>query len=336
MYFKDSLRHRQSWLGVALLLVILFHLPFDMGFFNHIKNIGYCGVDICFFASGIGCFFSLSSDSDVGNFMKRRFIRLFPTYLIFIVCWLVLRYFSGEFDLQMALGNILTIQYFTGQDNYFNWYISALILFYFLAPYLKITIDRTKTIHKIFLLTVFCACSVPFWYSSTYLITVSRLPIFYIGMLFANICQKNKQISKKHIFSLIISFTIGILFLAASMIYMKGRLTAFGLLWYPFILIVPPFCVGISYVLTLLEKNKITKPLVSFLSLCGNYSFELYLIHIDLISAISLFTTKFNLSETNLFVWITGGGALVIGCFILRRLSIFFINLYKSIFHKST
>lgn len=235
----------------------------------------------------------------------------------------------------MALGNILTVQYFTGQDNYFNWYISALILFYFLAPYLKIAIDRTKTIHKILLLIVFCASSIPFWYSNT-LITVSRLPIFYIGMIFANICQRNKQISKKHVLGLIISFAIGLFFLVTSMIYMKGRLTAFGLLWYPFILIVPPFCVGISCFLTLLEKTKITKPLVSFLSLCGNYSFELYLIHIGLISAISIFTGYFNLSETNIFVWITSACALVMGCFVLRRSSIFFLNLYKRFFHKST
>jgi lauroyl/myristoyl acyltransferase len=31
MYLKDLLRYRKVWLGVALIWIILFHLPLDFG-----------------------------------------------------------------------------------------------------------------------------------------------------------------------------------------------------------------------------------------------------------------------------------------------------------------
>ena len=97
MHFKDFLRYRQSWLGVALIWIMFFHMPFDFGLLQYPIAAGYGGVDICFFASGIGCFYSLSSNSDVLSFMKRRTQRLLPTYLIFIVFWLVFQYFFVYF-----------------------------------------------------------------------------------------------------------------------------------------------------------------------------------------------------------------------------------------------
>ena len=85
MYAKDLLRYRRVWLGIALIWVILFHCPLDFGLLSYFRAIGYGGVDICLFTSGIGCFYSLSSDSDVVGFMKRRVKKLMPTYIVFIL-----------------------------------------------------------------------------------------------------------------------------------------------------------------------------------------------------------------------------------------------------------
>ena len=257
-----------------------------------------------------------------------------PTYLIFIVIWLVSMLALGEFSFQMAVGNILALQHFSGHSHAFNWYIGAILLFYLFAPYFKVLIDRTTPICKAFFLVLLFACSIPFWEAGVHLITVSRFPIFYIGMLFAESCQKDTRILKKHIFSAILMFIVGILSLYFSVIYAPQFMESHGLAWYPFILITPPLCIGISFLLHFIEKAKITAPVMAFLKLCGNYSFELYLIHLLLIPLISLFIEKYNLSNFRYLVWTAGIIPLSLGCFILRRVTLYFHRLYCTVLRR--
>lgn len=321
MRFKDLLRYRQAWLGVALIWIILYHCPLDFGPLGYLKAIGYGGVDICLFASGIGCFYSLSSVSNVVEFMKRRVKRLVPTYIIFMIVWLAYQYILGNFGFQMAVGNLLALQNFTGHKHSFNWYISAIFLFYILAPYFKIIVERASSVRKIVFLVFLLVCSIPFWKADTYIITITRLPIFYIGMVFADMCKNNKQIKGREIIGMVAAFILGIGSLLSCIVFAKQYLWSYGLYWYPFILITPGLCVAISYVSMMLERTKIFKPIVSFLSLCGDYSFELYLVHILLISVISAFIEKYSLSNIRYFLWAAGIVCLFIGCFMLRRLT---------------
>ena len=331
MCVKDLLRYRQVWLGTALIGVVLFHCPLSLGPFNFLKAIGYGGVDICLFASGIGCFYSLSSDSHIVSFMKRRIKRLAPTYIIFILFWLAYQYIIGNWGLQMALGNLLALQNFTGHGYDFNWYISAIFLLYILAPYFKSIAEQATPVHKNIFLMFLLVCSVPFWKADTYIITITRLPIFYIGMIFANECKKNYQITRSTIVFGGIAFILGITILLLSYVFAKQYLWSYGLYWYPFVLITPPLCLGISYVSMFLEKAKITKPIISFLSLCGNYSFELYLVHIPLFSIIPVLIKKYDLSNINYLIWAAGIVAIAIGCYVLRYLTVLLNRLCAAI-----
>ena len=332
MYFKDALRYRQSWLGFALLWIIIFHLPFEIGVLRHFQSIGYGGVDICIFASGIGCFYSLSSDSNTFNFFKRRVKRLIPSYWIFIIAWLVFQYVCGNFNLQMAIGNIFAVQHLSGNGNAFNWYISAIFLFYLIAPYFKAVSEQKNVLHKVAFLAFLLVCSIPFWSSDNYIIIITRLPIFYLGILFADICKRNVLIDKKKVFALVISFVLGIGSLILSFLFAKSYLWSCGLYWYPFILITPPLCLAISYISMILEKRKATSQIVKFLSLCGDYSFELYLIHILMFDIISKVISYFNNYTVSCIVWVIGIVCIPIGCFALKRLTEFFNNIIKSIY----
>ena len=336
MRFKDMLRYRQTWLGVAMLWIILFHLPFSIGKLDFFKSIGYGGVDICIFASGIGCFCSLSYDSDIFTFTKKRLKRLVPTYLIFIIVWLMYQYICGNFGFQMAIGNIFAVQNFTGHPQAFNWYISAIFLFYILAPYFKVIVDRLNFKHRCMFLFFLILFSIPFWNADTYIITVTRLPIFYLGMIFADICQKNNKIIKKDICSMFVSFIIGVFLLFIFYRYASQNLWSCGLHWYPFIFLTPPLCFMISYVSIFLKKTKITKWLVDFLSLCGDYSFELYMVHILLVDVTSRVISYFNLSG---WFWLSNIILIPIGCFALRRFTLlcrkFSIKQTKKRLHQS-
>ena len=330
MYFKDLLRFRQAWLGLALLWIVLFHLPLDLGALNPPKLVGYGGVDICFFASGIGCFYSLNADSNIGNFMKRRLRRLAPTYIVFIVIWLSYQYVTGNFNFQMAIGNLFALQNFTGLGYDFNWYISAIFLFYILAPYFVAIVKQASPVQKVMFLLFLIACSIPFWNANTYIITITRLPIFYIGMLFADMCKKDMKITSMHVVCLVAGFILGVVALGAVYFLLPQYRWSHGLYWYPFIVITPPLCIALSYILMRIERIKVIKPIVSFFLLCGDYSFEIYLVHIFLISCISTVISAFDLSRFSYLIWTAGSILLFVGCFILRR----FTTLVSGLFHK--
>lgn len=333
MYYKDFLRYRQAWLGVAMLWVMLFHLPFQFhaSLVNYMHLTGYGGVDICFFASGIGCYFSLTSNPDPGSFMKRRLKRLLPTYLIFIVFWLIYQYIIGCFNLQMALGNIFAVYYLTGLEGSFNWYISAIFLFYLLAPYFKAVIDKATARGKWLFLLFLILLSVCFWTMELYIVIVVRLAVFYMGMLFGELCQKSVKVTRKHIVTGAVMLAAGMAMLLAFYYFFPNQLWSCGLHWYPFILMTAPLCILISLMVSLLEKYRITKPIVSFFSLCGTYSFELYLIHLPLIDIIHSYMKKHDIFAEEHPLWLAGIPVLVICCFILKRLT----DLYEKLRSKA-
>lgn len=329
MYLKDLLRYRQSWLGAAMLWIILCHLPFDLPLISFPISLGYGGVDICFFASGIGCYYSLSSDSDIGNFIQRRLKRLMPTYCVFMVVWLAVKWILGEFSIPMAIGNLLALQHFSGNSNSFNWYVGAALLFYFLAPYFKLTVDRSSPARRYLHVLFLFLCSVPFWHATNLIITAARLPIFYIGMLFAQMCMQSRRISRGCVIGACAAFLAGGFMLAVSFKYAPKYLWSHGLYWYPFVLLTPPLCMAISFCLLLLEKVNAARPLLRFLSLCGSYSFELYLVHALLFSLIPLYADKFSSSGHRYLIWAVGCVLIIPGCFILRRLTTFFTGLSR-------
>ena len=333
MYYKDFLRYRQVWLGFALIWIMLYHSAFDLGPLQILQTTGYAGVDICLFASGIGCFYSLSSDSDVVRFMKRRMKRLVPTYLVYITFWLTIQYFMGNREFPMILGNLFAVQFFTGRGNHFNWYISTLFLFYILAPYFKIIAEQASPVRKLLFLVFLVLLSISFWEADTYIIAATRIPIFYVGMLFANICKNDTPVKKSDVLGMIVSFILGCCLLIAFFIFIPNRLRSYGLAWYPFILMTPPLCFAISYLSMLLERTKNPNPIESFLSLCGEYSLELCIIHPPLFSTIHILISEFNLSGINHWIWAAGILSLPFGCFVLRRLTALFTRLCRGYKH---
>ena len=65
MALNETFRFRNQWLGIAMVWIMWYHSGFsgNIRVFHYLKSIGYGGVDICLFASGIGCYFSLEKDS---------------------------------------------------------------------------------------------------------------------------------------------------------------------------------------------------------------------------------------------------------------------------------
>lgn len=293
MQLRALYKHRSVWMGIAILLVVLYHyeliiLP-DMPIlniitriFSKIKTTAYGGVDIFMFASGLGAYFSYTKDYDATAFLIRRFKRLAPIYFPFIVIWSFYKYFHDSYPIKSAIGNLFALQGFTGLGNEFNWYITALLIVYILTPFFCGLIKKIKNTHSFILLIGFLwIISIPFWGSTNGIIIVTRLPIFVIGMYFAKLSENDKnRLQGKSAIILAAAMLTGMLLLMLFIRKFSSYCWSFGLFWYPFILITPGMCLFISAFIETVGKFKFFEILFKILGKIGNISFEIYLSHI--------------------------------------------------------
>lgn len=281
---NDLFKHRSVWMGVAMLWIISYHFPFQISFLplRVFKEIGYGGVDIFLFASGLGCYFSYSKNQDPLTFIKRRISRLAPVYLPFIIVWVSYSYFSGKISLQAVIGNIFAVQGFTNLGENFNWYIAGLILCYILTPFFFGIIEKMKNGGALLGLIAFLLMiTIPFENATNGIIIVTRLPIFAIGMYFAKMSESECPVlTCKSISFLFLASVVGFAVLGMFRLFFGKFLWSYGLYWYPFILITPGLCVFISIICETMIKYKITRGFIWPLKSIGEYSFELYLVHI--------------------------------------------------------
>lgn len=127
--------------GIAILLVMFFHLPAPFAWLDPFRNIGWCGVDLFFVLSGYlitGILYSsVGRPHYFRNFYIRRTLRIFPVYYGYLaLVLLVLRpvvnsYWLGLEGYKGALPFIL--YYSDYADVFIGWAPIALAAFWSLA-----------------------------------------------------------------------------------------------------------------------------------------------------------------------------------------------------------
>lgn len=317
---KELLPYRNLWLGLAMIWIVFAHSGFKpvSMLFTYLKAWGYGGVDICLFASGLGCYFSLEKDSDALRFLKRRIARLAPVYIPFILLWCVYHYLThGPYPVSAVLGNLLGIQNLTGLENSFNWYISALLLFYVLSPLLKSLTDRIGYGRQAVVIGFLLLLSVPFWTADTYIITVTRLPVYYAGMVFGRMCKEDRELSLLALVGCVAASALGFWLMKFCTDHFESILWSYGLHWYPFLLITPGVCIVLSLAGLALEKVRYSKVLTKPLAAIGAYSFELYLLHVPLYEF--LHPRLRELPYDRNLMWLATLPVIWVGCVVLKK-----------------
>ena len=158
MIFSDILNKKQELMGFAIIWVFLFHSKFGQNIFliKEVIGFGSHGVDIFFFLSALGLSHSLSKHSNTLAFYSRRFWRIVPTFLFFLI---VIHLVGSLLDYPHPKTLIQNLCWYTTigwwingffKDPYcyfYEWYIPTLILFYAFAPILyKCSKKRLLTI----------------------------------------------------------------------------------------------------------------------------------------------------------------------------------------------
>ena len=310
-------------MGFAILWVIFFHFgykPPDP--LAALQSSGYSGVDIFFFASGIGCYLSYSRDKNAAAFIKRRFIRIMPTYFVFMVIWCTYKVITDGMDFTTVLGNIFCVQDLTGKDGSFNWYFGAMWIFYLLTPYFVAVADKIKKpagcVLFCLLLVLF---SFPFWNVKALIIIVTRMPVYFLGMYLAKRSQESdEKISLKF---MLIATVLSIISMAAFIVcYFKlhDELWNYGLWWYPFIITAPTICLYLSFISKQLEKKTVGQKILKAFSFIGSYTFELFLVHMFVFKEVSSMIMERQPNHV-IAIWFAALIPVAIGAAILYQLT---------------
>jgi len=261
-----------------------------------ILQASHVSVDIFFFLSGFGLYYSSLKNEGKGQYYLRRFIRIYPVYILALLAFNLLQkgsvpdFFIEFFALDLWIGSTSPF-----------WYISSIIILYLVFPFYISFFKRSpywSTLTMIVLGFILATLSVKLaignWLAILFL---TRIPIFFIGILIGKLSlDKDRDTTKLKIglyalmiIGFIISYTVQNNFFFFRYLWK-------GLLWYPFILVTPGFCLLIA---TLFEKFKskiVEKPLI-FL---GTISFELYLVH-----SITFYYIDSLSDKSGLNIWLT-------------------------------
>ena len=321
---KDLIKYRSVWMGMAIIWVVFYHIGIAVSnpIIRAIKDVGYGGVDIFVFCTGLGCYYSLEKNSDTVDFYIRRIKRIYPTYWIFLPIWFAYKAWIGEFKPAYFVGNILGFQTYTGNWNEVNWYISAIVLYYFICPLFYALVKRFGNDKKrtLVILALIFAVTMAFWNSLHLNIITTRFPLLFMGMLLGKMCFEEVELTGKMKATVVGAIFVGIALLAFFSNQFVERYRPWGLGWYPFIFIVPGTCLVISMISILLEKNALSKHIVSAVSWVGHSSFEIYLTHF-LLFEILKYCIDSEIISDNWVIWVVALILAVILAVLLKWLT---------------
>lgn len=190
------LHYRTHLMGLAAIWIYLFHewIPLApnipiIGFIeNFIKQIGFFGVDIFFFLSGMGLIYAMEKHS-LSVFYQRRFLRILPPYILTAI----LLMFAHSWTLTEFLKNLFGITFFTKDIYTLLWFVPAITVFYLLFPLYYTIFKKRKyktifTISIIFLWLILSLLAAGHMRLDLFGFT-NRIPIFLTGILIGWFCK---------------------------------------------------------------------------------------------------------------------------------------------------
>lgn len=268
-------------MAFAILLILLYHnkgaLP--EGLLKQAAGFCYVGVDLFFFASGVGCFFSYTRGRDPVGFLRRRAERVLPAYLPFILVWLGIQALDGGMTLPAALANLFGVQGFLALTPAFNWYVSGMWLSYLLTPWLAPLAEKCDSRRSVAAVLALLLFSVAFWGDRQLIIIFTRLPVFFVGMLFAAESKRREALTKTELALLLALIPVGAALLWESPRFFPALMWDCGLAWYPMLLIAPGLCVLAAAASAALDRFGAGRAVNRALGALGGITFEIYLAH---------------------------------------------------------
>lgn len=281
-------RYRPQLMGFAMIAVMLFHVGG-----SHHETIAYCvsrcgnvGVDMFLFLSGIGLWYSWTGKSAstnfysrLINFYKKRYVRIYPTWLVVACIFYIPIYINGNDDLTGTILNIVINWDFWEHDAWQFWFIPAIMMLYTIAPFYMTLIVRHEEYRWLPVAAMLLCILIQYWAPlhtavSHIEIFFSRIPIFLIGINTGRWVKAEKPISWS---TLLLASVIFIMSAIVCINFENGLRGRFPL----FLERMAYIPLSISMMILLCKLfTRLPHHINSLLAFIGGISLELYMVHI--------------------------------------------------------
>ena len=295
--------HRAALMGAAMLMVILFHvggMRHDTVFYC-ISRCGNVGVDVFLFLSGIGLWFSWGKvmkahqglrpagkanalagllGSPYATFLRRRYARVYPAWLVIACLYYIPLYLDGKAKLSDTVLSVAVNWGFWHHDELTFWFIPAIMMLYTVAPAYMELVRRHAEWRWMPVAAMLLCVLVQYWpplHSAVGHLEIffSRIPIFLIGINAGAWVAGGKPISRHGWWLLAALFAMSALACVNFEDGLRGRFPLF-IERMAYI----PLTVSMSLLLCLL-LGRAPRLVSRSLAFVGGISLEMYLIHAE-------------------------------------------------------
>ena len=282
-------KYRTHIMGAAMMWIMWFHSPYAWKneVFHFIHDIGFYGVDVFLLVSGLGLYFSMRKSKSIGDFYKKRLIRILPAYLIVTICWYA--FYKTEVSFSDKLLSVLGVNYFRGtvrgRPEYFDWFLPTLFVLYLLTPLYDKLFQKASSKWKFTLLsmTISPLLCIIFYHTGQQVLYGStvRIAVFLVGYWIGWFLYEKKTEDKASWMVHLPLLFCGVTLAYCVQKFLKNPTIFWGLNCYPALLVAPALCVLLGGLFFLADKylKVVGKILLFPFFICGKYSLEIYLFH---------------------------------------------------------
>ena len=282
-------KYRTYIMGAAMMWVMFTHTIYygnsEVIHFLHV--IGIYGVDMFLLVSGMGIYRSMRQSKSVGEFYRKRAVRILPAYFVVAISWYL--FFKTDVAFSDKVMAIFGINYYRGTiyhiQEFFDWYIPFITIMYLLTPLYdkifqkveakwKLTVLASMISPILSILAVHTGRQVLFY-------SIVRIPIYLIGYCVGWFLYEKKEEKMGSWMVFIPLLFIGFL----SSYLLREHANTYNVKWglnaYTALMIAPGVSMLIAFICRYAEKwLKIAGRILIFpLYVCGRYSLEIYLLH---------------------------------------------------------
>lgn len=287
MAYSIISRHRTKLMGVAALWIYVFHILPAPAFYNaegmgliwwYFRNVGFCGVDMFLFLSGLGLSYSMEKHplnglGDCLRFWAQRFYRIYVVFLPFAVIFALL----DGWSFGLFLKRLVCLDQFGGNLYNFCWYVCCILLMYLLAPGLYRLVRHSPAAMvsvAVYLGLLLALKGVV--RADLYAIAV-RLPVFVMGLWVGRLSLEKRTVGwmGRSIYGVMLVAGVVLSFGLNSGLIPSPMPSGNALVN---ILMVPGLILALCAVFTRMEDHRWFAQVGKFLAFFGGISFECYLL----------------------------------------------------------
>ncbi|MBP5660296.1 MAG: acyltransferase [Lachnospiraceae bacterium] len=291
-------KYRAEIMGLAILLIMFCHNTMVFpGFVNNINSglraLCDSGVNIFFFFSGYGCYYSMKKNANVLSFYKRRAGRIIPAFLIVLFVYGIFNVFAWHIPVRDYLWSNSLISFYTDGLLY-EWFIAAILVLYLVFPFFfwlaekheKILVGLIVIIYLFTFAWMFRLFKIPQKNLATVCgIFVNRIPNALIGTLIARKTTEDGKIGKGPLWLLSI---LGLISCGVSLYAFKFSIRNYWLIMRTIYFFVATMIIIFWVWLRVkTEGNRVVNAASRGLFFIGGITLEIYLLHEKVLAVIS-------------------------------------------------